>query len=231
MNNTDNIDNTTDNTADKAPEPKEKEHFSPVASFYDLASVLASAFVLLTIIFTFVFRVVGVIGQSMENTVFENDWLITVQKEEYEYGDIVISTQPNYFNEPLIKRVIATGGQTVDIDYSTSTVYVDGVALFNLTAKRPDNYLITVMERRIHGRTVDGKDPEDDQKYYGYHYERIFNGIRKIIQIKSLTPGILFRGIRRFCISFISDCVSFFLTHSESLHFRPLRSRGLSPKK
>ena len=65
----------------------------------------------------------------MESTLFENDWLITMEQDEYVYGDIVVITEPNYFNEPLIKRVIATAGQIVDIDYSSSTVYVDGVAL------------------------------------------------------------------------------------------------------
>ena len=100
-----------------------------IDTIYDIASILMSAFVLLTLVFTFVFRVVGVVGESMQNTVFDGDWLLTVQHEHYEYGDIVVVTQPNYFNEPLIKRVIATGGQTIDVDYATSTVYVDGKAL------------------------------------------------------------------------------------------------------
>ena len=96
---------------------------------YDFASIIMAAFIIITIIFTFVFRLVGVKGQSMESTLFENDWLITMEQKEYVYGDIVVITEPNYFNEPLIKRVIATGGQIVDIDYGSSTVYVDGVAL------------------------------------------------------------------------------------------------------
>ena len=96
---------------------------------YDFVSIIMAAFIIITLIFTFAFRLVGVKGQSMENTLYENDWLITMQKSEYKSGDIVVITEPNYFNEPLIKRVIAVGGQTVDIDYSTSTVYVDGKAI------------------------------------------------------------------------------------------------------
>ena len=116
-------------TADKAGEADDPKVSKLVTNIYELASIFMSAFIMLAIMFTFLFRVVGVIGQSMESTVFEGDWVITTQKEEYEQGDIVIITQPNYFNEPLIKRVIARGGQTIDIDYATSTVYVDGVEL------------------------------------------------------------------------------------------------------
>ena len=107
--------------------PDKKKQFQ--LNVYDFVSIIMAAFIIITIIFTFVFRLVGVKGQSMESTLFENDWLITMEQKEYVYGDIVVITEPNYFNEPLIKRVIATGGQIVDIDYGSSTVYVDGVAL------------------------------------------------------------------------------------------------------
>ncbi len=93
---------------------------------YDFVSIIMAAFIIITVIFTFAFRLVGVKGGSMENTLHENDWLITMQQKEYVRGDIVVITEPNYFNEPLIKRVIAVGGQTVDIDFASSTVYVDG---------------------------------------------------------------------------------------------------------
>lgn len=98
-------------------------------SVYDLVSIIMSSFIIIAIVFTFMFRLVGVKGSSMTNTLQDSDWLLTVQKESYDCGDIVVITQPNYFNEPLIKRVIAKGGETVDIDFTTSTVYVDGVAL------------------------------------------------------------------------------------------------------
>ncbi len=107
---------------------KEKKRQNYIA-VYDLVSIVMSSFIIIAIVFTFAFRLVGVVGSSMTNTLHENDWLLTFQKENYERGDIVVITQPNYFNEPLIKRVIATEGETVDIDFSSGTVYVDGVAL------------------------------------------------------------------------------------------------------
>lgn len=96
---------------------------------YDFVSIVMSAFIIIALVFTFAFRLVGVDGESMTNTLQHGDWLLTVNKAEYEQGDIVVITQDTHFHQPLIKRVIAKGGQTVDIDYSTATVYVDGKAI------------------------------------------------------------------------------------------------------
>ena len=126
------VDITTEETVTEIkqdPKKGEKRKNSFHLSVYDMVSIVMSSFIIIAIVFTFVFRLVGVEGYSMTNTLQDNDWLLTVQKESYDRGDIVVITQPNYFNEPLIKRVIAKGGETVNIDYSTSTVYVDGVAL------------------------------------------------------------------------------------------------------
>lgn len=125
---------------EEQPKEKKDKTKSFYLNFYDVISVVMTSFIIIAVLFTFCFRLVGVVGSSMTNTLQSDDWLITVQKETYERGDIVVITQPNYFHEPLIKRVIAKGGQTIDIDYDSSTVYVDGIALDEPYLK--DDYIL-----------------------------------------------------------------------------------------
>ncbi len=97
---------------------------------YDWLDSLIFAFLTILIIFTFFFRIVGVSGPSMLPTLQSGNWLaIRAINTEIDRGDIVVITQPNALNEPLIKRVIAVGGDTVDIDFLNGTVTVNGAVL------------------------------------------------------------------------------------------------------
>ncbi len=98
-------------------------------SYQDLR-VLAAVLTGLILVFVFVTRVLVVSGSSMEDTLHHgNAMLVWSLGYEPKQGDIVVLTQTSYQEDSIVKRVIATGGQTVDIDYSTGTVYVDGTAL------------------------------------------------------------------------------------------------------
>ncbi len=89
--------------------------------------VMMSAFVLM---FTFALRIIVVSGPSMEDTLINGD-LMLVWSLGYtpKQGDIVVLTQESYQEDSIVKRVIATEGQQVDIDYPSNTVYVDDEAL------------------------------------------------------------------------------------------------------
>ncbi len=132
---------------------EEKSNKNKVTLFlYDLVSVVMSSFIIIAVVFAFLFRLVGVDGESMTNTLQHGDWLLTYNKTEYVQGDIIVITQETYFQKPLIKRVIAVGGQTIDIDYNTATVYVDGVALDEPYVR--EDYLIKKMDYREFPYTV-----------------------------------------------------------------------------
>ena len=88
---------------------------------------------IILLILMLVFRVVVVSGSSMLPTLVSGDRLLLLSTQLYHtpsYGDIIVASKDSFEDgEPIIKRVIAVEGQTVDIDFSTGTVYVDGVAL------------------------------------------------------------------------------------------------------
>lgn len=80
-----------------------------------------------------VFRVVVVSGTSMNVTLLDGDYLLLISNILYpspQHGDIVVVSKESFDDgAPIVKRVIATEGQTVDIDFEAGIVYVDGLAL------------------------------------------------------------------------------------------------------
>ena len=96
---------------------------------HDVVYILA----LILVVFTFCMRVVIVSGSSMFSTLVDGDYLLLINRPlcgELEQGDIVVASMERFKDgEPIVKRVVATGGQTVDIDFRAGIVYVDGVAL------------------------------------------------------------------------------------------------------
>ena len=99
---------------------------------YCWAQALITAVVGVVLLFTFAFRLIGVSGPSMQDTLYTGDRLLVVNAAfcDFHPGDVVVINNYNAdLSDTLIKRIIAVGGQTVDIDLATATVYVDGEAL------------------------------------------------------------------------------------------------------
>jgi len=94
-----------------------------------------AVYLLITVLLLFllVFRIIVVSGDSMKMTLVDGDYLLLLNNlfyHEPEHGDIVVISKQSFDNgAPIVKRVIATEGQTVDIDFEQGIVYVDGAAL------------------------------------------------------------------------------------------------------
>ena len=100
--------------------------------FYEWVQALVYSVLAVVVIFTFGIRLIGVEGHSMVPTLQEGDRLLVANPmfyNDFKYGDIVVLTKESFLSEPIVKRVIAVGGQTVDIDFDSGSVYVDGVLL------------------------------------------------------------------------------------------------------
>lgn len=118
----------------KGPVSEEKK-LSPGDSFkldlYFWLQALVMALATLILLFTFVGRVITVDGSSMEPTLFNGDMLL-LRSVGYtpRQGDVVVLTKEfSYVTGPIVKRVIAVGGDHVQIDYAAGTVTVNGKVL------------------------------------------------------------------------------------------------------
>lgn len=137
-------------------EPEEVKTSAVLNLFYDMVDSLKGAIIVVFLIFAFVFRVLGVDGDSMVPTLNDGDWVaISGVTTSVERGDIVVVTQPWERNVPIIKRIIAVGGDTVDIDFENGRVYVNGTEIYEPYINEPTmisydvEFPITVDEGKV----------------------------------------------------------------------------------
>jgi len=109
---------------DDAAEPKTRF----AEKLFDLIDIVSGAFLIVILVFTFVLRIVTVHGPSMQETLHDKDMLlISHLLLNPKPGDIIVIQVPNpQYDTPIIKRVVAIEGQTVDFDFANWTVIVDG---------------------------------------------------------------------------------------------------------
>ena len=105
----------------------------PFRWLYEWVQALVTVVLCAVVVFAFAARLVLVSGPSMRETLQDQDCLVVLSPllcGDYEAGDIVIIQRKSFRDgEPIVKRIIATEGQTVDIDFDAGVVYVDGAAL------------------------------------------------------------------------------------------------------
>ena len=109
------------------------------AEVYDWIQCIIFALVFCVLLFVFGARMVNVVGHSMVPTLEQNDKVIISNLFYHpKQGDIVVLRKQTLMDEPIVKRIIATEGQTVDIDFDDGVVYVDGKALDEPYVNAPD---------------------------------------------------------------------------------------------
>lgn len=125
-----------------------------ISSVFDVVEMFAWSVLVVILIFTFAFRLCRVDGGSMENTLQDGEMLLlSSMGYEPQQDDIVVfhlTDSSGHAEKTLVKRVIATGGQEIVIDFAAKTVHVDGVLykdshsiLKDLNNIPVDTYLLT----------------------------------------------------------------------------------------
>lgn len=150
-----------------------QEKTSLSLELYRLLADVIGCLIFVVVLFVFAVRLVTVVGDSMYPTLHEKDNLTLMSNFLYtpQVGDIVVLKSEAYSNGPLVKRVIADEGQTVDINFDTGDVYVDGVlqdepyinepthrndgTVFPLTV--PEGCIFVMGDNRNH--STDSRDP------------------------------------------------------------------------
>ena len=136
-----------------------------VSALYDWVEAAVFSLICVVVVFTFFFRIVGVDGKSMMDTLMHKDRLILASAfYTPKHGDIVVINR--YAEEPLIKRVIAMGGDELQIDPDTHIVLLNGEELdepyvhydtvledFRGPITIPEGYVFVMGDHRVEGQS------------------------------------------------------------------------------
>ena len=134
------LENTDKSGSASQEKPRQSKRDRLFKEIYEWTESAVMAVIVVVLLFTFVGRTSVVSGKSMVPTFASGDMLLVSRLGfNSEPGDIVVATKPYSHNEPIIKRVIATGGQTVDINFEEGIVYVNGEALDEDYTNTPTN--------------------------------------------------------------------------------------------
>ncbi len=150
--------------------------------FFDMLDAAVKTLIVALFIFTFVFSFSTVKETSMLPTLFDGDKVVVRQfMYKPKFQDVVVVTQPNFMNHRLVKRVIATGGQTIDIDPVSHKVLIDGKEIdepyiYEPTIVRGDiEYPVTVPEGKLFVMG-DNRNGSYDSRRMGFVDERYISG-------------------------------------------------------
>ncbi len=149
---------------------KNEEKIKTQKSLFEWAQMICIALIAITVIYTFLGRMVNVEGHSMENTLTQGErLLLSSMPYTPEYGDIVVINRGEK-KEPLIKRVIGLPGDTIRIDEESGRVYRNGELLVEpyvtgetATEKMteaitvPENMLFVMGDNRAPGCSLDSR--------------------------------------------------------------------------
>ena len=148
-----------------APAPEEESEATrrPGAELFEWVQMLMGCVLVAVVLFNCFLHLTRVDGNSMDYTLEDGEMmLIWSLGYEPQQGDIVVLNKTDRVTDQLlhsraiVKRVIATGGQTVDIDYTTGTVYVDGEVLDEPYLHEEMTLPADIMMRQTHWEIPEG---------------------------------------------------------------------------
>ena len=159
---------------ERAPQPQgaqespdtpaeEKQPRRPGADLFEWLQMLMVCILAAVVVFNCLARLTRVDGHSMDNTLHDGE-LMLVWSLGYtpKQGDIVVinKTTATFLggngDKAIVKRVIALGGQTVDVDYASNTVYVDGEPLDEPYIKEPMSLPLSDTMQQTHWEVPEG---------------------------------------------------------------------------
>ena len=136
--------NKTDKKADLIAEEPVAEVILRRRETYDWIQCLISALIICVVFFVFFLRVIDVNGTSMVPTLQNADkMLVSGLFYKPKAGDVVVFKKDSYDpNKALVKRVIATEGQEINIDFDNGIVYIDDVPI-------KEDYINEITKRKL----------------------------------------------------------------------------------